>query len=106
MAEVLSALPKTNPKFSFMEQLAVGGTKMLSERALAKVPFVGNGTFRSGAIKMGAAYGAYKLVPGSVGSVVSTALSVDAVEDLVTAAWNRWMGGSSSEQESSAVAPL
>jgi hypothetical protein len=81
---------RTSPKFTLGEMIAAGVVKTVSERALARTP-VGNGTLRSGFIKLGLAYGLYQLgrgqsgVVGSVVGVTSTAWTIDAVEDVVNA---------------------
>lgn len=69
--------------FSIGEAFAVGITKSLAENVLK--PVIGNGTFMSGGIKLAGAWGIPKMMSGTFGRVIGTALAVDGVEDMVTA---------------------
>jgi hypothetical protein len=90
---------QTNPHISLGDMFAIAAVKSVEERMLAKVPFVGNATFRSGLIKLTGAmllYGATKNNSGLMGKggrVLSSALTVDGVEDVVAAASRYFMGG-------------
>lgn len=66
----------------------LSASKLASEEILARVPFVGNGTARSGLIKVGSAVFASMIIPkkgklGKAMSVVQTGMLIDGMEDLV-----------------------
>lgn len=79
MAEILGARPG---KLSVGDALFVAGSKIITERILA--PFIGNGTVVSGGIKLVGA-GLVRGFGGNIGSIISTGMTVDGAEDIVTA---------------------
>jgi hypothetical protein len=84
-------------EFSFAEALGVGISKVATERLFAMVPFVGNGTFRSGIIKLGVSHAIPKLLlKNKMGKIIGTGIAVDGVEDIVVAALGMMGVGSSS----------
>ena len=74
------------------EAMATGVMKSVSERMLSKT-FVGNGTLKSGAIKLGAGV----LIPNKKNIIVSSlknALVIDGIEDIVNVLMNNFnIGG-------------
>lgn len=67
-----------------LDALAVAGSKIVTENFLSRVPFVGNGTIRSGIVKLIGAFALTGLMKNKIGGYVGTGLMVDAGEDLVT----------------------
>lgn len=82
-------VPRTSPDFTIPQMLAIGTFKTVSERALARVPAVGNGTLRSGVIKLVAAGVTYQAGKNASGAakqfvnIASTAWTIDGVEDVI-----------------------
>jgi len=64
---------------SFTDLLLAGGTKFVIEKAAA--PFIGNGTLKSGAIKLGAVYLAGNKMP----EFLRMAVAIDGTEDIAFA---------------------
>lgn len=95
-------VPKTNPDFGLLDLGMVTVAKVASERALAKVKFVGNSTLRSGIIKLILATGAYGFTRRTkmqrVGNWVSTAWAVDGAEDIVSSLMKRFGVGAGQSQ--------
>jgi len=86
-------------EFSVTDALIVAGLKIVSEQALAKVPFVGNGTLRSGLIKGVGAIALTTMTKNKWARYEGTALMVDAGEDIVGALLGKYLGnGSTSSQ--------
>lgn len=54
-------------------------------------PYIGNGTFKSGAIKLLAGSIVKTAVKNNVGKYVGNALQIDGTEDLAYAIWNTWI---------------
>jgi hypothetical protein len=82
-------------EFSIGEAFAIGLSKSLTEQLLS--PYIGNGTYKSGAIKLLGAYAIPKYVlKNNVGKIVGTGLAVDGVEDIITALFKGGMGASQS----------
>lgn len=83
-------IPKTNPEFDLMDLAGIGIAKVASERALSRIRFVGNSTYRSGIIKLvlaGVAYGVSRKATGfgkRLGNWTSVAWAVDGMEDVIT----------------------
>ena len=70
--------------FSPMEAGMIAVAKVVSEGALARVPFVGNGSLRSGLIKMvGAGLFGSMLGKNVIGKSLATGMMVDGGEDIV-----------------------
>ena len=66
-----------------MDLFGAGVVKYAEERALA--PYVGNGTLKSGLIKLGVGLGARKFIGGGLlGDSVSLGFGIDGVEDILT----------------------
>jgi hypothetical protein len=102
-------IPQTAPEFTFGKMVLIGVAKDVSEKALARVPMVGNATIRSGAIKLLLAYVAYRAtkgksgIVGQGGQILATAWTIDAVEDIIagTMRWVRARQGSSNDTNAS-----
>ncbi len=61
----------------------LGASKSITERILT--PYIGNGTVKSGAIKLVAGSAGYSFLGSNkVGKAVSGGLVVDGIEDIVT----------------------
>jgi hypothetical protein len=74
---------KVSGRVSYMDLLGAGVVKYAEERALA--PYVGNGTLKSGLIKLGVGVGARKFLgKGTFGDSVSLGFGIDGVEDILT----------------------
>ena len=75
--------------FSPLDAVLVAGSKIATEALLAKVGFIGNGTVKSGLIKMGMAFALTSVskgrnnVLGKATGIIGTGLMVDGGEDLV-----------------------
>lgn len=81
---------------SFGDAFIIGLFKQVEERSLA--PLIGNGTFKSGALKLvignGGAYALKKLgLKGKMLNLGQDAFNIDAVEDLVNASVQALGGG-------------
>lgn len=63
------------------DALLIGGVKAVEERAL--IPVIGNGTLKSGAVKLVAGAAIGSMLKGKSGQIVGSAFAIDAVEDLV-----------------------
>lgn len=83
----------------YMDLIGAGLVKYFAERSLT--PIVGNGTLKSGAIKLGGGLVARKFMGrGMVGDSVSLGLSIDGVEDILTSFMGgKGLGGSSATEE-------
>ena len=70
---------------SYGDLFGAGIVKYAEERALAGI--IGNGTFKSGAIKLAVGLGAKTFMPrGIIADSVGLGFGVDGVEDILTAA--------------------
>ena len=68
---------------SYMDLFGAGVVKYAEERTLA--PYIGNGTLKSGLIKLGIGLGARKFVGrGVLGDSLSLGFGIDGVEDILT----------------------
>lgn len=99
---MVDLIPKNAGEFKsggIGDALLIGGIKAIEERALIGV--IGNGTLKSGAIKLvgGAAISA--MLKGKSGQLVGSAFAIDAVEDIVNGLIGTASAGSSSNQENS-----
>lgn len=86
------------------EAMATGVVKSISERMLSKT-FVGNGTLKSGAIKLGAGV----LIPNQKNILVSSlknAMVIDGIEDIVNALMGGFNFGGSAENGAMEVATI
>ena len=88
MTEILGAKAG---KLSISDAFLISGAKVISEKLLSTV--IGNGSVMSGAVKLGGAIAINKLVNGKVSSILSTALTVDGSEDIVTAFFPKFSNG-------------
>ena len=74
---------KVSGAVSYMDLLGAGVVKYAEERALA--PYLGNGTLKSGIVKLGIGLGARKFLgKGLLGDSVSLGFGIDGVEDVLT----------------------
>lgn len=74
---------KVSGAVSYMDLFGAGLVKYAEERAL--FPYIGNGTLKSGVIKLGIGLGARKFVgKGLLGDSVSLGFGIDGVEDIMT----------------------
>lgn len=78
MPKILQAKPG---KLSLTDSFIIAGSKIATEKALA--PLVGNGSYMSGASKIGIAWALNKLMGGQVSDYVGTGLTVDGTEDIM-----------------------
>ena len=74
---------KVSGAVNYMDLFTAGIVKYFEERALAGV--IGNGTLKSGAIKLLAAFLTRKFIgKGMIGDAVSLGFGIDGVEDILT----------------------
>lgn len=80
MAEILSA-KSTSVEVSGLVDLAMlGGAKVIEERVT--MPFIGNSSIMSGAIKIIAGSAVHSFLPGKAGKIVGGAFLIDGIEDV------------------------
>ena len=83
---------KVAGEVSYGDLFGAGIVKYAEERALAGL--IGNGTFKSGAIKLGIGLAAKKFLGrGLVGDSVGLGFGVDGVEDILSAALGNGAAG-------------
>lgn len=70
-------------KFSLIDGAIITASKVASEELLAMVPFVGNGTLRSGAMKSIGAVVISMMSKNNYVQYVSSGLLIDGVEDMI-----------------------
>ena len=81
----MSLIKEKVGEFSIGEAFAIGVSKAITEQALK--PLVGNGNYKSGAIKLALAWAVPKYaLKGEMGKIIGTGLAVDGVEDIVNQA--------------------
>lgn len=99
----------SNTGFSPLDAVMVAGAKVVSENVLARIPLVGNGTLRSGIIKVTGAMLLTGFMKNKFGGILGTAMMVDGGEDIVRSLAGNFgatssdvstVGGSSSNQGS------
>jgi hypothetical protein len=74
---------KVSGEVSYTDLFGAGIVKYAEERALS--PYIGNGTLKSGLIKLGVGLGARKFIGrGVLGDSVSLGFGIDGVEDILT----------------------
>ncbi|KKM90701.1 hypothetical protein LCGC14_1236060 [marine sediment metagenome] len=90
-------------KFSILDAVIVGSSKLGTEAVLSKVPMIGNGTFKSGAVK-GIGAIVMSLTKQKQLVLSATGIGIDAVEDFILAG-SKWLemrsGNSGNENNSS-----
>lgn len=104
MASVNSAVSSLKVNTDIWELLLAGGVKYFTERALSK--YIGNGTLKSGLIKLAVPMGAEFLVPANFRNnafykIGKTALVIDGAEDIIKYTMDRLGKGSSNGQDAS-----
>ena len=74
---------KVSGAVSYMDLLGAGVVKFAEERSLA--PYLGNGTLKSGILKLGVGIAARKFIGrGFMGDSLSLGFGIDGVEDILT----------------------
>lgn len=74
---------KVSGAVSYMDLIGAGVIKYAEERALSG--YIGNGTLKSGIVKLGIGLGARKFLgKGLLGDSVSLGFGIDGVEDVLT----------------------
>lgn len=63
------------------DALMIGIVKAVEERAM--MPFIGNGTVTSGAIKLVGGGAVQSMIGGKMGNIVGSAAVIDGIEDIV-----------------------
>ena len=97
---MVDLVPKTAGKFESSgigDALLIGGIKAVEERALISV--IGNGTLKSGAIKLVGGAVISGMLPGKSGKLVGSAFAIDAVEDIVNGLMGAVSASTGSNQE-------
>ncbi len=74
------SLSRELSRMGLVDALILGVLKFVLERVTA--PVIGNGTYMSGAIKIGASMLVDRVLSGKIGNMLSTALMLDGVEDI------------------------
>lgn len=74
-------------KLTLLDGALIGASKLSTELFMAKMPFIGNGSMRSGFVKVGLAVGTSMLFNnnstiGKASQIVSTGVLLDGMEDL------------------------
>jgi len=88
-------LEKQVGELTLLDGFLVAGAKIGTEQILARVPYVGNGTFKSGAIKVAGALALSMASKNKYVRILSTGMLVDGMEDVVIGLQARYMGGGS-----------
>lgn len=70
---------------SLIDGMFIAGYKVATEEVFARVPWVGNGNFRSGAIKAGTAIAVSMASRQKQVQYIATGMLIDGAEDLVVA---------------------
>jgi len=89
---------------TLLDGFFIGGAKIASEQVMQLVPFVGNTSLRSGAIKAGTALALSTMVgnKSKLGYLYSGIL-IDGMEDIVLAGKRMIMGGQTAQSRSGEV---
>lgn len=90
---------KVGGSFNILDALTIVGMKVGSEEFLARVPYVGNGTLRSGAIKLGGAILVSMISKKKLVQYEATALLLDSAEDLIAGVRSMRMNASSQTED-------
>jgi len=86
---------KVSGSVSYMDLFGAGVVKYAEERALSG--YVGNGTLKSGLIKLGVGLAARRFLgKGVLGDSVSLGFGIDGVEDILTQVLGGMGGGTGS----------
>ncbi len=93
MAKILQ--PKIEAS-GLMDALAIGVAKTVTEQALT--PIVGNASLKSGAVKLIGGSVVSSMLPGKLGKIVGSAMTIDGVEDIVHAIVGKALPTLGSEQ--------
>jgi len=103
MSDVTKILDKKVGSLTLLDGALIGASKLGSEALLAKVPFIGNGTMKSGLMKVGSAVAVSMLTQNKKAfQIISTGVLIDGMEDLVLSAKRKFGGkmlNGGSEQE-------
>ena len=86
-------------KFSLVDGAIITASKVASEELLSMVPFVGNGTLRSGAMKSVGAVVLSMVSNQKYVQYVSSGLLIDGVEDLIAYAKGLKFGSSNGSND-------
>lgn len=100
MGDITDVIPNSvNPTVSrnvtALSLVAGMACKPIAEKVLSR--YIGNGTFYSGAIKIGLAVAAHKFVPGAAGEIAAIAVGSDGGEDLLLSVRGKMGGGNNQE---------
>ena len=83
VAEVEKIVENIKISADMTELLAAGVMKHFSEKFL--IPYVGNGNYLSGVVKLVGGVVADRFLDGKISKILKTALIIDGVEDVVNA---------------------
>jgi len=98
---MVDLIPKNTGKFQASgigDALIIGGIKVVEERALTSI--IGNGTLKSGAIKLAGGAVLSGIIGGKAGNLAGSAFAIDGMEDIV----NGILGVSTSSSSTTANA--
>ena len=70
-------------EFSLLDGFIITGSKIATEEVLAKVPFIGNGTYKSGAYKVGGAFLTSMVSKQKFVQYAASGLLIDGAEDIL-----------------------
>lgn len=81
-SEVKKVLNEKIGNLTLVDGFLITASKIGSEEVLSKVPFVGNGTYKSGAIKVGGAL-LLSFIKNKYLSYIAQGLLIDGAEDII-----------------------
>ena len=84
MANVLDQKVQSDG-ISLIDGLFIAGAKVTTEAMLERVPFIGNGTMRSGLMKIAGAVAISMLTKNKYARYAATGMLIDGGEDIVLA---------------------
>lgn len=87
-------------KFTLVDGAIITASKVASEEFLARVPFVGNGSLRSGVIKCIGAVALSMATKNQYVQYVASGMLIDGVEDTIAYAKGMKVNGNSNSQSS------
>jgi len=70
-------------QFSIVDGFIITASKIATEQLLSKVSFIGNGTYRSGTIKLVGALAGSMFSKNKYVNMISTGLLLDGTEDIL-----------------------